>query len=140
MYFFFCGCLTRLLFKFTQQCFRCCHPFPFLPSPSTVTLPHRVLFNTVHAGGGASQAYGSQAYRHSVMQGYLYQAFLRCYPQRELPRSLLSAVTPFIKPESRGTDLYVPSGGSGPDAVQEGPVGKAITKLEAPAQGRRGMY
>ena len=86
------------------------------------------------AEAGVSTAFGSQAYRENVMETYLYRAFLRCYPTHELPANLVSAVLPWLKPESRGTELFVPSGGKGPNAVQEGPVGKPIRKLEAPLQ------
>jgi xanthine dehydrogenase/oxidase len=50
---------------------------------------------------GENDAYGNQIFRHSVMQNYLYQALLRCYPVHQLPHNVLSAVLPMIKPASR---------------------------------------
>lgn len=56
----------------------------------------------------------SQTFRDSVMQTCLYRALLACYPIQQLPVSLRSAVLPWDKPASRGTEVFVPSNGSSP--------------------------
>ena len=56
---------------------------------------------------GISTAYGDQVYRESVMQTCLYQAFLRCFPITELPPSLQTVLLPWVKSESRGTEVFV---------------------------------
>lgn len=76
---------------------------------------------------GKSTLWGSQEFRESVMQSCLYKAFLKCYPITDLPSSLVSAVLPWVKPATRGTELYLPS-------QNEGVVGKPVKKLEAPIQ------
>lgn len=83
---------------------------------------------------GPSTAFGSQAFRESVMQSCLYRFFLRCYPVTTLPHSLLSALAPWVKPVTRGVELFLPSGAPGCTSPTEAPVGKPVRKLEAPIQ------
>jgi xanthine dehydrogenase/oxidase len=83
---------------------------------------------------GASEFWGDQQFRESVMQTYLYRFFLRCYPVHALPSNVASAVFPWVKPESRGVEVFTESGAGKNSDVKEGPVGKAVKKLEAPLQ------
>lgn len=92
---------------------------------------------------GMSDAYGSKEFRESVMQSCLYRSLLRCYRYTSLPTNLQSSVLPWIKPESRGTEVFIPSNNSN-DASKKShvtwakpsldPVGKPVRKLEAPIQ------
>lgn len=66
----------------------------------------------------------------STMQNYLYLAFLRAYPIHTLPHSLTSAVLPWSKPISRGVEVFPVN----PDNSPSAPIGKPVTKLEAPIQ------
>eukprot|EP01038_Epipyxis_sp_PR26KG_P004721 gene4721-6626_t len=79
---------------------------------------------------GISTAYGNQKFRENVMQTCLYRALLKCYPTVEIPSPLLSAVQPWTKPLSRGTEIFLPS----LPKDKESPVGKPIRKVEAPIQ------
>jgi xanthine dehydrogenase/oxidase len=80
------------------------------------------------AAVGVSTAYGDQKFRESVMMSCLYRSLLRCFRFTDLPSNLSSAVLPWIKPESRGTEVFIPSSG------KFDPVGKPVRKLEAPIQ------
>lgn len=78
----------------------------------------RVLYalNQDLADVGASTAYGDQAFRESVMQACVYRTLLRCF-ENDIPQYLYSAVAPWVLPESRGVELFLPSP---PDAKAAG--------------------
>lgn len=59
---------------------------------------------------GYCNNYGSQDFRISVMNSFFYKALLRCYSIEQLQQNLISAVIPWIKPVSRGTEVFLPSG------------------------------
>eukprot|EP01034_Spumella_vulgaris_P024084 gene24084-30387_t len=81
---------------------------------------------------GPSSSYGDQEFRESVMQGALYRAFLSCYSVFNLPHNLASAVLPWVRPVTRGTEIYQPT--SDTDPSSDAPVGRPVRKLEAPIQ------
>lgn len=86
-------------------------------------------------GGGINSGNAelvSPEYLISLMQGALYRAFLQCYRFEDIPSSLSSAVLPWVKPESRGTELYLPSCDT--EYSNEVPVGMPVHKLEAKIQ------
>ncbi len=74
-----------------------------------------------------SDAYGDESFRISVMQANLYQAMLRCVEGQLIQTKLLTAVAPWVKPTSHGTEIYSP-------IDHKDPVGKAVPKLESRAQ------
>lgn len=86
-------------------------------------------------GGGVSpeqtQIYAAP-YLLSLMQGDLYRALLQCYRPADLPANLLSAVAPWVKPETRGTELFLPSVAT--EYKGEVPVGMPVHKIEAKIQ------
>ena len=73
------------------------------------------------------------AYLLSVMQGCLYRGVMSCYRAADIPASLGSAIAPWVKPESRGTEVFSPSS---EDAATSGeaPVGMPIPKIESTIQ------
>eukprot|EP00595_Chromulina_sp_UTEXLB2642_P001383 CAMPEP_0196762962 /NCGR_PEP_ID=MMETSP1095-20130614/3124_1 /TAXON_ID=96789 ORGANISM="Chromulina nebulosa, Strain UTEXLB2642" /NCGR_SAMPLE_ID=MMETSP1095 /ASSEMBLY_ACC=CAM_ASM_000446 /LENGTH=826 /DNA_ID=CAMNT_0042115135 /DNA_START=1752 /DNA_END=4232 /DNA_ORIENTATION=+ len=62
------------------------------------------------------------------MEIFLYRAVLRCYPIQSLPSHTVSAVLPWVKPLSSGTEVFLPSDSS------QGAVGKPVHKLEGAIQ------
>lgn len=74
----------------------------------------------------------SPSYLYSLMQGCLYRSFLQCYRPGDLPVAIRSAILPWVKPESRGTELFVPS--SATEFSNETPVGMPVHKIEAKIQ------
>jgi xanthine dehydrogenase/oxidase len=76
---------------------------------------------------GPSDALGDEQFRISVMQSNLYMALLRCVQGSLAHTNLMSAVLPWLKPTSRGTEVFS-------EAAPCSPVGKAIPKLESRAQ------
>ena len=102
-------------------------------SAQTLQNALRGLHADLLAVGKSESPLGSQAFRESVMQSCLYRALLRCYPLQALPPSVVSAVLPWVKPVSRGTEVFLPPHGA--DARENvNPVGKPVRKLEAPIQ------
>lgn len=79
---------------------------------------------------GINEAFGNTSFLVSIAQNCLYQAFLRCYPPGQLPANVVSAIMPWIKPCSRGVEVYPIDRDENPLS----PVGKAINKLEGPIQ------
>ena len=75
---------------------------------------------------GESTAFGDENFRASVMQTNLYSAMLRCVAGSLHP-GLSSAILPWVKPTSRGTEIYN-------HVEPREPIGKAIPKLESRAQ------
>ena len=74
-----------------------------------------------------SDAYGDEEFRISVMKSNLYQAMLRCVEGSLTHTNLMSAVLPWLKPTSRGTEVYS-------EVTPQDPVGKAVPKLESKSQ------
>lgn len=76
---------------------------------------------------GISTSYGDNLYRQSVMQTCLYRTLLRTYLKNDIPSNIISATYPFIKPQSRGTELYT-------EVKNKEPIRLPVPKLEAKAQ------
>lgn len=79
------------------------------------------------AHAGPSHEFGDEQFRISLMQSNLYQAMLRCVEGSLVRTNLITAVQPWLKPTSRGTEVYS-------DVNPMDPVGKAIPKLESKTQ------
>lgn len=92
----------------------------------------QALASDLQTVGKSEAALSNQAFRESVMQSCLYRALLRCYNMMELPASLTSAVLPWVKPTSRGVEVFVPP--TGAVGEQSKPIGRPVRKLEAPIQ------
>lgn len=90
----------------------------------------QALQSDIVAAGLNESFLGNSSFLLSIAQNCLYQAILRCYAPGQLPATVISAVLPWIKPCSRGMELYPVDRDDNPLA----PVGKAVKKLEAPIQ------
>jgi xanthine dehydrogenase/oxidase len=84
---------------------------------------------------GINDEFDNKHFLVSVMQSNLYLIFLRCYQSTAskymLPSNVVSALMPWVKPSSRGVQVYPVNRF---DQPQLNPVGKAVKKLEAPIQ------
>lgn len=84
---------------------------------------------------GINDSFENKHFLVSVMQSNLYLMFLRCYEMTSskymLPANIVSALMPWVKPSSRGVEVYPINRF---DQPQLNPVGKAVKKLEAPIQ------
>lgn len=82
------------------------------------------------AAGGVNFDMTTYNFITSATPACLYRMFLRCYPAHLLPANLLSVLSPWQKPRSRGVEVYPVDRSDNPLL----PIGKAVTKLEAPIQ------
>jgi len=97
---------------------------------STLQLALLALQDDLNNVGKSKSLIGSQQFRESVMQTFLYRVLLRAYPILDLPSSIASVLQPWNLPVTRGVEIFDQP--THEDDIS--PVGKPIGKLEGPIQ------
>ena len=97
---------------------------------STLQLALLALQDDLNDVGKSKSLIGSQQFRESVMQTFLYRVLLRAYPILDLPSSIASVLQPWNLPVTRGVEIF----DQPTDEDDISPVGQPIGKLEGPIQ------